>query len=521
MGRAKSWGAVTGAIALAALQLALASYAVASPLSMRPQIAITFDDAPLAVTPLLDTLEQKGAVATFFLVGQDAEANPSQAQAIASAGMLIGSHSYDHAHLATATAEQIRANLTLAQSAIKEQTGVTPRWYRSPYLDQNPLYDVVLPELGLTASWPTINPKDWSGPTPQQIIDLVLAQAAPGGIVILHDMDNRTNTIEALPGLIDGLRAAGYDLVTLDDIGRGAIEGTVSLSTSPNTSGAVVTAYDAAGTPIATGSVEQDGSYRLARLAPGSYKVGVAAADHVPGYYGGTGGLASAQSITVEADHTTAEVDVTLEGLPEVRLRAPSIVRYGGLAMLSVKLTDVFGNRLSGRWVAFDQSTDGVNWGPLGMVLTDSSGSAAVMSPSLYWRRYYRARLVEEDPDVEFASLAIGVKPKTYVSNPIAPSKISRRRYYTVYGYLKPRHSAGGYPVRIYKWRQTASGRWKSYGYVYGKARDYTASGRTYTKYARAIRLPYAGRWRLRAYTPADSLHAATWSGGYDYVRVK
>ena len=210
MGRSRLLGGIAGVVALAVLQLTIAGYAIAAPLSSRPQIAITFDDAPLAVDPLLETLEQKGATATFFLVGQDAEANPSQAQAIASAGMLIGSHSYDHAHLATATAGAIRANLTLAQEAIEEQTGVTPRWYRSPYLDQNPLYDTVLPELGLTASWPTINPKDWSGPTPQRIIDLVLDQAAPGGVVILHDMDNRTNTIEALPGL--DRRAAGSRL---------------------------------------------------------------------------------------------------------------------------------------------------------------------------------------------------------------------------------------------------------------------------------------------------------------------
>ena len=151
------------------------------------------------------------------------------------------------------------------------------------------------------------------------------------------------------------------------------------------------------------------------------------------------------------------------------------------------------------------------------MMLTDSSGSAAVMSPSLWWRRYYRSRLVEEDPDVEFASTAITVKPKTYVSNPKAPSKMSRRKYYTVYGYLKPRHTAGSYPVRIYKWKKTSSGKWKSYGYVNAKAYNYSS----YTKYSRKIKLTSKGKWRLRAYAPADSQHAATWSSGYDYVRVR
>jgi len=52
---------------------------------------------------------------------------------------------------------------------------------------------------------------------------------------------------------------------------------------------------------------------------------------------------------------------------------------------------------------------------------------------------------------------------------------------------------------------------------VSAKASNYS----TYTKYSRSIRLPYAGKWRLRAYAPADSGHAATWSSGYDYVTVK
>ena len=84
-----------------------------------------------------------------------------------------------------------------------------------------------------------------------------------------------------------------------------------------------------------------------------------------------------------------------------------------------------------------------------------------------------------------------------------------------MYGYLKPRHRAGSYPVRIYEYRRV-SGRWKSHGYVKAKASDYG----TYTKYSRSVRLPYTGTWRLRAYH-SDPGHAASWSSGYDYVTVK
>ena len=85
----------------------------------------------------------------------------------------------------------------------------------------------------------------------------------------------------------------------------------------------------------------------------------------------------------------------------------------------------------------------------------------------------------------------------------------------TIYGYQWPR-SATHSPVRIYRWRYV-SGRWRAYGYVTARVHTYSS----YSKYSISTRLPYAGSWRLRAYAPADSGHAAAWSSGYDYVTVR
>jgi photosystem II stability/assembly factor-like uncharacterized protein len=106
-------------------------------------------------------------------------------------------------------------------------------------------------------------------------------------------------------------------------------------------------------------------------------------------------------------------------------------------------------------------------------------------------------------------------KPPADVRNPIAPARMSHSRYYNVYGYLKPRHTARTSPVRIYKYR-LVSGHWRSCGYDLAKASNYSS----YSKYSHAIRLPTRGTWRMRAYAPADAAHAAAWSSGYDYIRV-
>ncbi len=124
-------------------------------------------------------------------------------------------------------------------------------------------------------------------------------------------------------------------------------------------------------------------------------------------------------------------------------------------------------------------------------------------------------RFTGKDTYLPATSPARTVTPKASVSNPVAPATMYRTRYYTVQGYLKPRHTSGTYPVRIYKYRLVA-GTWRSYGYVTARASNYSS----YTKYARSIKLPYAGRWRMRAYH-ADAGHAATWSSGYDYVTVR
>jgi len=134
-----------------------------------------------------------------------------------------------------------------------------------------------------------------------------------------------------------------------------------------------------------------------------------------------------------------------------------------------------------------------------------------------YSATYYRVRSAANTTarDSALSSGFVKITPKPWVGNPVAPSKMTRSKYYTVYGYLKPRHTAGSYPVRIYLYRYV-SGSWKPYGYVKAKAANYSS----YTKYSAKIRLTRSGKWRLRAYHPSDSGQIAATSSGFDYVTV-
>lgn len=172
---------------------------------------------------------------------------------------------------------------------------------------------------------------------------------------------------------------------------------------------------------------------------------------------------------------------------------------------------------LAGQPVVLETSPDGVTFTASAVTTTTrSDGTFAFAAQKPSRTTWYRAAFAETSVYQDAVSTAAKVTVRPSVGTPKAPSTMYRSHYYTVYGYLKPRHSSGTYPIRIYRYRYV-SGHWKSYGYVKAKASNYSS----YTKYSVKTSLRYSGRWKVRAYAPADSGHIAAWSSGYDYVTVK
>src|SRR5437588_146387 len=97
--------------------------------------ALTFDDGPHASgTPaILEALAARGAVATFFLVGEQVARNPALAREIVAAGHRIGLHCDRHRNMLRLTPRQVERDIDLAQSRIEDATGVGIELYRPPY----------------------------------------------------------------------------------------------------------------------------------------------------------------------------------------------------------------------------------------------------------------------------------------------------------------------------------------------------------------------------------------------------
>ncbi|TDL76111.1 hypothetical protein [Peribacillus frigoritolerans] len=68
-------------------------------------------------------------------------------------------------------------------------------------------------------SW-SVDTLDWSGKSAEEILTIVNRDKSPGGIVLQHNFQNTKlqGTVDALPQMIDQLRAEGYEFVTIDSL---------------------------------------------------------------------------------------------------------------------------------------------------------------------------------------------------------------------------------------------------------------------------------------------------------------
>lgn len=180
-------------------------------------VALTYDDGPTPLTnQLLDTLVAKQAVATFFLYGAFIDSNPAAVARTHELGMQIGNHTTYHPMLTQQTPDQITFELDDTQARIHAITGQYPTIMRPPYGDHNATVDNIAGQLGLAVINWTDSPADWEPQDAASVAERTLNRVRPGAIILMHD--TKQWTVDAAPAIIDGLRAQGYVLVTVDQI---------------------------------------------------------------------------------------------------------------------------------------------------------------------------------------------------------------------------------------------------------------------------------------------------------------
>lgn len=182
------------------------------------QIAITFDCAwgVEHTDAILDALGEANVSATFFCVQFWAEEHPDYLKRISEAGHEVGTHSATHPKMSTLSEEGIRAELTTSARAITEVTGRPVTLFRPPFGDYNNAVIQTSLSLGLMPVQWDVDSLDWQDLSAGEITERVVKQARSGSIILCHN--NGLNTAEAVPVIIDTLRARGYTFVPVGEL---------------------------------------------------------------------------------------------------------------------------------------------------------------------------------------------------------------------------------------------------------------------------------------------------------------
>ena len=209
----------------AILALPLAALARATSKRLTKTIYLTFDDGPNPTwTPeILSLLEEYGAHASFFVIGENAKKWPALVEREARDGDTVGDHTWSHPELTNLSASAVYVELGRNRNLITMLTGETPTLWRPPYEAFNSSVVGIASGLRMKMQLWTVDTGDWQLPGTEVIVLRVMAALHNGMVVLLHDGGGytRSETVAAVAMLLPELEAAGYRLAALPPQGIG------------------------------------------------------------------------------------------------------------------------------------------------------------------------------------------------------------------------------------------------------------------------------------------------------------
>lgn len=194
------------------------------------KVYLTFDDGPSRNTDdILDILNSYGIKGNFFVVATEQEDLRAMYRRIVEEGHVLGMHSYSHKYNEVyASKEAFINDLSKIQSLIYEETGFMPDIYRFPGGSSNTVSKLdmsvfiqVLNDRDITYYDWNVSSRDTASPMPtkEQVVENCLTgiQSYEEVMILMHDLANKTSTVEALPEIIERLLEMGVEIAPIDE----------------------------------------------------------------------------------------------------------------------------------------------------------------------------------------------------------------------------------------------------------------------------------------------------------------
>lgn len=182
-------------------------------------LALTFDDGPYpkVTNRILDVLEENGAKATFFVMGNRLDTNgdtyKDAVKRAYSLGCQIGNHTYSHKDLTKLSVNEIKKEISRANEIINTIVPMGDAALRPPYGARNDkVYSTVKVPM---ITW-SVDPEDWKSKDRDTVVKNILDTVSDGDIVLMHDLYE--STADAVEVVVPKLIEMGYELVTVNEL---------------------------------------------------------------------------------------------------------------------------------------------------------------------------------------------------------------------------------------------------------------------------------------------------------------
>ncbi len=184
-----------------------------------PCVAVTYDDGPSDLTPLLlETLAAERGRATFFMLSSRAASNPELVTRAIAEGHEVATHTVSHPDLTKIPLSEATAQVLDSAATISGIAGRPVTMFRPPYGEVN---DEILAAVGMPSILWSIDTNDWRLPGQAALVERSAAVAQPGDIILFHD--THSDTVAAAGAVVRGLHDRGLELVTVTQLFGGHV----------------------------------------------------------------------------------------------------------------------------------------------------------------------------------------------------------------------------------------------------------------------------------------------------------
>lgn len=196
------------------------------PAKFKDAVTLTFDDGPVFpyTTEILDVLDRYNVKATFFCIGENIMKHPQIVLEMHKRGHSVGNHSFRHVIFPFLQTKRMKAEIVETSRMIQNITGQKEKWFRFPKGYQSRKGFNMAKELDLKPIGFSYPIYDVENPPAQELIDRTLGKVRAGDILLMHDgfpsykVGSRSSLVQALPAIIEGVRAKGLRFVRLEDV---------------------------------------------------------------------------------------------------------------------------------------------------------------------------------------------------------------------------------------------------------------------------------------------------------------